>query len=202
MLRVRRPECDGDSNHTDPFLSKPSLPDEDGDDENSSQDEEGEDPEGHQDSHLLQGVTAVWDRETVMAKRCHRPRYLGDPIASSWTPQLHIGMGQETLPITLSHSCAQAGSCLQAVPTPTHQPQLYSLMGSGLGAWEGSSARLSRLASVVVSSLAVVARSGRMGDRKHSTKSMGSTPGNHRVEQRRMPLCPRGPTSPEVPTGC
>lgn len=41
-------------------------------------------------------------------------------------------------------------------------------MGSGLGAWEGSSARLSRLASVVVSSLAAVAKSGK-------TEGVGNT---------------------------
>lgn len=57
------------------------------------------------------------------------------------------------------------GEVLGPAPTPVpglaRDPQLYSLMGSGLGAGEGSSARLSRLASVVVPSLAVVARSAR-----------------------------------------
>lgn len=60
-----------------PSFSKPSLPDEDGDDKNSSQDEEGKDPKGHQDSHLLQGVTAIWDRQTVTAEGCHSPQHLG-----------------------------------------------------------------------------------------------------------------------------
>lgn len=67
--------------------SKPSLPDEDGDDKNSSQDEEGKDPKGHQDSHLLQGVTVIWDRETFTVEGCHSPQHLGDPMASSWTLQ-------------------------------------------------------------------------------------------------------------------
>lgn len=60
-----------------PSFSKPSLPDEDGDDKNSSQDEEGKDPKGHQDGHLLQGVTAIWGRQTVTAEGCHSPQHLG-----------------------------------------------------------------------------------------------------------------------------
>lgn len=116
---------------------EPHLPDENGDDENSSQDEEGEDPKGDQDGHLLQRVTAVWDR------KLSRPRDATDPGTRR-------GPSSQVL-----------GPAPTPVPNLTHDPQLYSLMGSGLGACEGSSARLSRLASVVVPSLAVAAGSGR-----------------------------------------
>lgn len=167
VVRVQGPEWDGNSNHAGTSLSRPNLPDEDGDDKNSSQDKEGKDPKGHQDGCLLQGVTVIWDRETVMAEGCHSPWAPGGPyckLLDTAAPQPHTGRGQETCPITLSHTCSEAGSCLQAVPTLAHHLQVYSLMGSGLGAWEGSSARLSRLVSVVVSSLATVAGSGRTGE--------------------------------------
>lgn len=68
-------------------FSKPSLPDEDGDDKNSSQDEEGKDPKGYQDGHLFQGVTVICNRETVRAEGCNSPQHLGNPVASSWTLQ-------------------------------------------------------------------------------------------------------------------
>jgi len=170
MLRVQGPEWDADSNHADPCLSKPNLPDEDGDDENSGQDEEGKDPEGHQDGHLLQGVAAVWDREAVTAKGCHSLRHPGDPIARSCTPSTPAthGYGARDPSHYSQPHMPRAGRWLRAVPAPACHPHLYSLMGSGLGAWEGSSARLSRLVSVVVSSLAVVAGSGR-------TERMGIT---------------------------
>ena len=106
--------------------TKSNLPDEYGDDENGSQDKEGKDPEGNQDGCILQGVTAVWDRELSQPLALRR-----DPAARLWDL------------------------------LPPHNSQLYSLMGSGLGACEGSSARLPRLTSVVVSSLTMVAGSGR-----------------------------------------
>lgn len=119
--------------------------------------------------------TAVFSRGSLWSgaerlswpRECHSPWAPDGPyckLLDTPPPQPHTGMGQETPPITLSHTCAEAGSSLQAVPTPAHHLQLYSLMGSGLGAWEGSSARLSRLVSVVVSSLATVAGSGRTGE--------------------------------------
>lgn len=77
-------------------------------------------------------------------------------------------------------------NCLWAVPTPAHHLQFYSLMGSGLGAWEGSSARLSRLASIVVSSLAAVAGSG-------STEGM-------QITHPKSWVAPQGPT--KMSKGC
>lgn len=69
---------------------EPRLPDEDGDDENSSQDEEGEDPKGDQDGHLLQRVAAVWDR------KLSRPRDATDP--GTWR-----GLGTCTQPSPQPH---------------------------------------------------------------------------------------------------
>lgn len=83
--------------------------------------------------------------------------------------------------MTFSHKRAQPG------PAARH-PRLYSLMGSGLGAWEGSSARLSRLVSVVVSSLAVVTRSARTEQVRDTHPTAWAAP----RDQRRMPLCPKG----------
>lgn len=87
MVRVQGMEWNGDSNHAVLSLSQPNLPDEDDDNENSSQDKEGEDPKGHQDRRLLQGLAAIWDRDTVMAWGCHSPWHPGEPIGSCWTPQ-------------------------------------------------------------------------------------------------------------------
>lgn len=102
-----------------PSFSKPSLPDEDGDDKNSSQDKEGKDPKGHQDGHLLQGVTVIWDRETVTAERCHSPQHPGDPMASSQTlqqPSHTQAWGKRPFPLLSATHMA----LLPTTPSSTH----------------------------------------------------------------------------------
>ena len=201
MLRVWGPEWDGDSNHADSSLSKPNLPDEDGDDKNSSQDQEGKDPEGHQDGHLLQGVTAVWDRETVMAEGCHSPQHPGSPIASSWTPQHSShprAWGKRSFPLLSATRVSR-----QAAPHSCPAPPALLTDGLRVGSLGGL---LSQALQAGVCSGFFTCCGGWVwkdrGNGNHSPKIMRSTPVTHREEQRRVPLCPRGATSPRVPLGC